>query len=137
MTQIEEMLMKKIQDRYEVLAKGYLAGKLDIMGLICEDIQIKELNGTYEILEYTISLKVDNLTGSGSGEIGDWIKILRNTDESLRDFFYEFAFDPIKHKISQSVSFNYVVESPFFHEIHFQWDEKHYMDISYKIFYKE
>lgn len=137
MGDIETSLMEKIGDRYKYLIAGNFAGKMDIVEFYCDDISVKVLGDVNQVLEFAVTIKVDNLSGSGSGEVGDWSKILRDTDTQIRDFFYDFGFDPIEHKITRNANFNYVVNNGFFHEINFKWDEQHLMDISYQILYTE
>ena len=129
-----EQLQQEIGERFKYLFINQFQGDFDVLSFSCEIIEMNDQN---RILEYEISMKIDALAASGDGNPRDWYILMRDTDEKIVNFFYEYGYDNDSGRIRRGndIDEKYRVEEGFFVECELKWDEKHNFDIIYKITY--
>ena len=125
-----EKLSAILREKYRYLFISLFQGKYDLIDIEIIDIETEN----DELVGMVVDFKIDSLNAI-HGDEHTISGMLRDTNADIMDFLYKFPVNPKTRKIDRSFDNVRVIDGLFL-KVDYIFDEKHYMEISYRIDYE-
>ena len=125
-----EKLSSILSQKYRYLFISLFQGRYDLLDVEVIDIETEN----DELVGMVVDFKIDSLNAV-HGDEHTVSGMLRDTNSNIMEFLYKFPVNPKTRKFDRSFDKFRVIEGLFM-KIDYIFDEKHYMEISYRIDYE-